>query len=122
MRYELEQGPTEDLIIEQAVRMRMPIPSAIADKPRLLPGLQFYYYAFNCLSSDRDYSVGVGRIPWTAAATFSDKYKLSLADFERLWDLICHMDSVYVNHKAKLADTPRPTDPTKAPAVTGPRR
>lgn len=104
MRYELEQGPTEKLIVEQALRQKKPIPDVIANKPRLLPGLEFYFLAFNALSSCRETGFGVGRIPWTAAREYADYYGLSKADFSRLWDLICRMDSVYINHSAEKAE------------------
>lgn len=127
MTYELEQGPTEDLIVDQALKARAPIPEKIANKPELLPGLAFYYEAFNALSSCRDMQFGVGRIPWTAANDFSLRYRMNLAEFERLWDLICRVDSVYINLKTKQLKDKNPDPPMQkpegtAPALTGPRR
>lgn len=125
MSYEIEQGPTEDLIVDQALKGRAPIPDVIANKPKLLPGLDFYYNAFNALSSCRDMAFGVGRIPWTAANAYGLRYRLNLDEFDRFWDLICRLDSVYIVLKNKqikdqAPETPQPTG--SVPATTGSRR
>lgn len=128
MTYEIEQGPTEELLIDQATKGRAPIPEVIVNKPELLPGLGFYYYAFNALSSCRDMAFGVGRIPWNAVNDLSLRYGMSLSELERFWDLICRVDSVYIVLKTKqikdqnAATAPPPPDKGTAPAITGPRR
>lgn len=103
MLYELEQGPTEQFLIDQCERSRRPLPSIIANKPVLAPHLYAYYHAWNVLSSCR-MSVpgfGMGRIPWTAVMEFARFRRLDGETLDILWDLICRLDSVYINHEAE---------------------
>jgi hypothetical protein len=99
----LEQGPTEQFIIDQARRNRVPIPDKIANAPVLQPGLAFYYNAFLALSSCRPVGMTEGRIPWTAVDQYATRYALEEDEMDILWTLVCEMDTVYIRHQQKRA-------------------
>jgi hypothetical protein len=130
----LEQGPTEQFIIEQAIRNRVPIPDKIANAPILQPGLVFYYKAYLTLSSCRASGWTEGRIPWLAANEYAKRYDLDEEEFDILWTLVCEMDTVYIRHQQKRAkiapgkgkqsaeDTPKAASPPGPRIIRPPRK
>lgn len=80
---------------------RKPVPSAIANAPSLLPGLQWYFKAFLDLSSCRG---GGGSIPWTAMHDWGRIHGITVdaVEFDRFVALVKAMDVSYLEfHKAK---------------------
>lgn len=101
MLYELQQGAHEAKIVEQAQKLGMPLPAVMANKPRLLMGLDFYWRAFWELSTDRDIGMAEGPIPWTAMNQWAIRYNIVNYEFDRFVILIKGMDSVYIDHRTK---------------------
>lgn len=73
--------------------------------------------AYSTLSSDRNVGFDEGRIPWTAVNDYSLRYGLDDYELDILWDLICAMDTEYLDfrsrkHKNKepVAKKPREVD------------
>lgn len=62
----MEQGPVEELIIQQCAKNRQPLPAKFANVPELWPGLDVFYQAFFDLITCRSQGWGEGPIPWTA--------------------------------------------------------
>lgn len=77
----------------------------------LAPGLEFYYNAFNTLSSCRPIGMAEGRIPWTAANEFSLRYGLNDVELDVLWSLISKMDSAYLEWQSKKTSKDTPIAP-----------
>lgn len=64
-------GKDEAWLLEQAKRQKVDAPRRIMEAPDLLPGLDFYYYAFKRLSPSRALGQGVvGAIPYEAKSQF----------------------------------------------------
>lgn len=101
LRYRLEQGKSEETILEQARKNNLPIPSKILNAPRLQTGMAFYYMAFNDLSTCRAVGMSPGPIPWTAIREYAIQYDLDEVDFETLVIVINHMDVVFLEHLNK---------------------
>lgn len=108
----LEQGPTEQSIIQQCVKSRLPLPDAIANAPELDLGLDLYFNAFMDLTTCRQLGMAEGPIPWTAIRHYCDEHDL---DGEQRDDLFFHvreLDNVYLKFrsaKVKKANEPKPT-------------
>lgn len=98
----MEQGLTEKKIIEQCVMHKMPLPDKIANAPELYFGLELYYKAFLDLTTCRGQGYGTeGPIGWLAIREYADAYDLSGEQREDLFYHIQHMDSAYLDFKAK---------------------
>lgn len=78
-----------------------PIPEALADKPELEAGLDFYWYAFWEMSSDRQIGMAEGPIPWSTMDRWSRRHDIVGDEFDRLLIMIKNMDGVYLKHRAK---------------------
>jgi hypothetical protein len=63
------------------------------NRPRLLPGLEFYWEAFHDLSSCR---VMGGAIPWSALDRWAEREEVEGDDFRRLSRLVSAMDAEYL--------------------------
>lgn len=101
MLYDLEQGKTEALILEQARKNRMPVPKRIQNAPELRPGLHYYYYAFVELSTCRNLGMGEGCIPWSAVREYALSEGLGEDDFDRLLILVRGMDIEYLDYQKR---------------------
>jgi hypothetical protein len=102
----LEQGGTGSAekaqsIRDQARKMGMPVPDPINDRPELMLGLQFYWYAFWELSSDRQIGMSEGPIPWSSMDRWCRRHGINGDEFDRFILMMKHMDSEYMKHRAK---------------------
>jgi hypothetical protein len=80
-------------------RERRPIPPQIANAPRLRPGLELFYHAFEDLNSERQIGFGsIGRIPWSAIEAWADRHELPDDLREELHFVLRKMDKVFVDH------------------------
>ena len=100
MLYQLQQGPTEQRILEQCYRQKMPIPESIKNAPELLSGLQFYYTAFYDLGSCRMGGMSEGEIPWSEARMYANTHELTGPEFHDFWKIIKEMDIAYLKFRA----------------------
>ena len=78
-----------------------PVPKRIQNAPELLPGLDVFYDAFNCLSTTRQIGMGLGPIPWTCIQAYADEYGF---EGDQRADLFYHvnvMDSAFLEHVRK---------------------
>ncbi len=99
----MDQGPLEKQIIEQAIRMRQPLPKKIADAPQLLQGLEFFYVAFMDLTTSRSIGMGEGPIPWHVVNDYCDRYEIDGEQREDVHYYITAMDSAYLQYRANEA-------------------
>jgi hypothetical protein len=124
----MEQGAHEAKIVEQAQKLKMPLPPTMQNKPELLAGLEFYWRAFWELSTDRDIGMAEGPIPWTAMNQYAARYDVQGDEFDRFVLLIKAMDSVYIErrsaqHKKAMNKASRNNSgPIKKPQHITPRR
>jgi len=88
--YDLEQGKTEEVILRQCVRERLPIPDAIANAPEMGHGLDFYLAAYVELSSCR---VQDGLIPWTAIANYCIAHDLDSEMCDEIMFIVRRVDT-----------------------------
>jgi hypothetical protein len=97
----LQQGVNEAKIVEQAQKLNMPLPETILNKPELSIGLDVYRKAFWDCSTDRNYGMAEGPIPWSSVSKWAERYGYVGEEFDRLWYLIRAMDSVFIEHRNK---------------------
>lgn len=84
------------------MREGRPLPKKIRNAPELILGLEFYYNAFEDLSSCRELGFGVGPIPWTAMKDYCHEYDITGDDdLEDFFYFIRQMDNAYLAHMAK---------------------
>jgi len=94
-------GQAEQRILKDCYITRRPIPDRINNAPRLTLGLEFYYAAFNDLSTCRDVGMGMGPIPWTEVQAYADSYGLSEDESDDLHVLMALMDKAFLKHFAQ---------------------
>lgn len=75
------------------------LPDSILNKPTLLPGLDFIWRAFWELSTDRNYGMSEGPIPWTAMNQWAMRYGIHGDEFNRFVILIKNVDMVYIEKR-----------------------
>lgn len=98
----IELGPIEKNIALQAVRSGQPLPDRIANAPELKLGLQLYLTAFFDLDAERESSMSIGRIPWSAIDRYARAYDLDSEQYEDMHFFIKQMDSEHIKRiKAK---------------------
>ena len=99
------------------------LPDSIANRPELIFGLQFYWEAFWCLSSERAVGMAEGPIPWSSVANYAETFGLPLDQFSDLWYIIKAMDTVFLEERRKQADKQQKTAMKKPKSTTsGPRK
>lgn len=101
LEYQLQQGPNEQQIIEQALKFGMSIPNRIENAPSLLPGLELYYKGFLDLTTSRTLGLGIGPIPWFAIEMYCRQNELDEEQTEAMHHHVIVMDSVFMKHEAK---------------------
>jgi hypothetical protein len=107
--YALEQGPTEQRIIQMCVRERMPLPDAIRNAPELYAGLEWVYLAFTELTTERPSGLGTGYIPWSRIVEYADREGITDPEQrEDFQDLIRALDRGYVRWRAAKAEKDKP--------------
>ena len=97
----MEQGAHEAKIVEQAQKLGMPLPEKIENKPVISAGLDFIWRAFWELSTDRDFGMAEGPIPWTAMNDYAHRYDIWGDEFDRFVLLIKALDSVYIEKRGR---------------------
>jgi hypothetical protein len=91
------------MIIRESIRRKQPLPERIADAPRLRPGLDLFWEAFQALTSCRSVS-GFGppsRIPWTAIDRYSERHGHSYDLALSMVEILGEMDEAYLYFVAK---------------------
>lgn len=91
-------------MLEQCYQGRRPRPQWLQNAPTLLPGLDFYFVAFNELTTCRSIGMGVGPIPWTVIQEFADREGLDGEERACLLYLIRSMDNAYLDWNKKEFD------------------
>jgi hypothetical protein len=111
--YQLKQGKAEESIIEQCIRLRRPLPAAIANAPELHMGLAVYYQAYCDLSTCRTIGMSPGPIPWTAAADYARCLALDEEQTEDLFFHVRSMDSAYLDYTQSKVEEARHATKTR---------
>lgn len=88
-------------IVQMAVRMRRPIPSHIANPPKVREGLMMFYGAFTQLNSCRSSGMSEGPIPWTAIYLWANEKELVGRQRKLLFHHVRAMDVAYLIHMKK---------------------
>lgn len=102
MLYELEQSKTEELILKQVMRDKLPMPKKIAEAPQLRFGLEIYYAAFMDLTMSRSTTgFGVGSIPWHVINEYAKVYEYDEEQREDLHFYLGRMDTAFQEHMEK---------------------
>ena len=84
------------------MREKRPLPKKIQNAPELMLGLEFYFNAFDDLSSCRGIGFGLGPIPWTAMVQYCEEYDVvDASSQEDFFHYIRELDNVYLAHMAK---------------------
>lgn len=94
-------GQAEQRILKDCYATGRPIPDRINNAPTLTLGLEFYYAAFNELSTCREVGLGMGPIPWTEVRSYADSYGLPEEEAEDLHVLMAIMDEAFLKHFAQ---------------------
>lgn len=99
MRYELEQGNTEKLVLQQLFKTApgRAIPNKIANAPSLRFGLELFYVAFMDLVHCRDHMSG-GPITWFTIQQYAVANDFDEDQTEALHFYISEMDDIYLTH------------------------
>ncbi len=97
----MEQGPTEQTIIRQAMRSGLPLPKAIQNAPELEQRLELYYHAYTELDSCRQIGWNLGPIPWTAIRQYCEMEELEGDQQMAMFYHIRAMDVAYLTHLKK---------------------
>jgi hypothetical protein len=79
----------------------MPLPDAILNKPKMAPGLEFIWRAFWEMSTDRDFGMAEGPIPWSVMDRYALRHEIEDDEFDRFVLMIKSLDSVYIEHRTK---------------------
>ena len=112
----MEQGPTEQTIIQQCVRNRAPLPDAIANAPQLLIGLELFYGGFMDLIGSRMLGFSEGPIPWSAVGDYCDELGIEGDQREDFFYHIQRLDTAYLELRAKQAKKAAPVSTAKKTA------
>ena len=99
--YLLEQGPTEQQILQQAYRSRMDLPESIKNAPQLWLGLGLYLQAWLDLNTCRSAGMSEGPIPWLAVHTYCTEFDLSDDQREAMHHHIRVMDQIYFKDRER---------------------
>jgi len=84
-------------VLEQCYAGRRPRPQWLREAPSLLPGLDFYFTAFNELTTCRAIGMGVGPIPWNVVQEYADRQGLDDEERQCLLHLLRAMDNAYLD-------------------------
>lgn len=79
----------------------MKLPPQYADPPELLPGLHFYYTAYERLRSCATFN---GDIPWTAVMEYADRLELDQEMRHDTWILVRSMNLAEMDYQSKKAE------------------
>jgi len=105
--YLLEQGPTEQKIIQMCIQSRRPLPEAIRDAPEVPLGLGLFFSGFLDLNDERSIGFSEGPIPRRAMREYCEEHDLQDEVREDFFYYTKMLDQVYLKHQtAKHAKTP----------------
>ena len=78
-----------------------PLPSGYLDRPGLIFGAEFFWFAFWEITTDRPLGFGgEGRIPYTAIRSFANDYGITSDSFSWFLAVIREMDAEYLGMRA----------------------
>lgn len=101
LEWKLLHGPNEKAIRDTAMRTGMPLPDFIRNKPKLLPGLEIFWIAFNELKTDRRYDAMSGiplDIPWSSIRKYAESFGwTNPVFFSRFVHYIRRMDGALID-------------------------
>jgi hypothetical protein len=117
--YQLEQGPTEQGLIQMCVRERRPLPQALMNAPELQEGLEFYYLAFMDLTTERSIGFAEGPIPWSRIEQWADAHDVYDELREDLHYHIRTLDLAYLEYRAKKSTVESPAQGSTQPKGKG---
>lgn len=106
----IEQGPHERAIARQSYQSNQPLPSKIANAPRLQLGLSLYIEAFFDLDSERSHGMGLTPIPWTSIASYAIAHEFDEEQTDSLFYHIKRLDTEHLKYlasKQKVAQNAR---------------
>lgn len=86
------------------------IPPVFHNAPELLPGLDFYFIAFQALNSCRSIGMSLGPIPWTAIVKYGEMHCDSEQGIQDLVHHIRAMDSKFLELANKSTPDPTPNN------------
>lgn len=89
--------------------MGLPIPDAIANRPELAFGLEWYLTAFYELGTDRPIGFGPGPIPGSAIREFALWYGVSPDEYDDFNYLIRELDGEWLKWAAKQVERQKPS-------------
>lgn len=103
MLYVLEQGPTEQTLLEMCLRERRPLPAVIQNAPELEVGLELYYGAYLDLQSHRPlgFDGAAGLIPHLVVREYALAYDFTEEQHEDLQFYVKKLDEEYLKWKAE---------------------
>jgi hypothetical protein len=84
------------------------IPDRIANRPRLILGLELYFLAWFDLDSERSIGNALGPIPRSKIAEYADEYHLTPEQKEDMIYLVRELDNDFLVRQAKKK--PKPSD------------
>lgn len=101
LRYNVEHGDIEQILVQQARNAGEPIPEAIANKPRLAPGNRFFWDAFFDLDTERSHGQGLSKIPRSAISAYAAECGLNEDEKFELIYVIRRVDDWHLDELAK---------------------
>jgi hypothetical protein len=94
----MDIGKDEKWILEQARKMRQPIPARFLTAPELYAGLGLYHMAFMDLTTCRQISQGVmGPISWQSIQNYCNEYDIHGEQREDMFYFVQKLDEAYLN-------------------------
>jgi hypothetical protein len=95
--YALGKGKDEDWIAEQCYRRRLPLPEFIENAPQLYPWLEFWWEAYQDLSTTRQAGFG-GAYPisWLAISHYAEALGYDADQTDELFYFISIMDREFL--------------------------
>lgn len=101
LKYQLEQGRTEQKILELARRNNMPIPDSILDAPEMFAGDELYLTGYLELNTCRSIGMAEGPIPWTAIREYCFVHDITGELLEDFMYVIKFVDVELRNYQAE---------------------
>lgn len=81
--------------MEAAEARGQPLPDWYLDEPFVYPAEQFYFQAFNDLSTCRQIGMDLGPIPWDTAMEYAQDHGLDAIMRNIFWGILVAMDKVF---------------------------
>lgn len=95
----MKYGESDKRDVKLAKVQKLPIPDRIVNRPRLSPGLEFYYHAYIDLATCRG-GMGDGFIPWNILEEWCDRNHIfDIAERTRIKEIVRAMDLEYIKYR-----------------------